>query len=158
MLYEQIQDKLSNPSPFTWINVFNSSSTNNGQRDIKVIVDTGAGITSLPQSVIDNLGPLTYTVIKVRSPLEKDKNKVFFKKLYKVRLEFLELQNTDEQSHEIEVIGIPKDYGIIGRDVLHRYKIVLDSKKEQWGFDCRWTDGKTCDGDNCILPVSSQNL
>lgn len=150
MQYEKIQDLISKPSPITSIDVFNPCSDRN-VKEIKAIVDTGAGITSLPEIVIENLGPLPYTEIKVKSPL--DKNRTSSKKLYKVRLEL-----RDGTSHEIEVLGISRNYGIIGRDVLHQYKIVLDSKKEQWGFDCRWTDGKTCDGDNCILPVSSQNL
>lgn len=148
MPYEQIQDELSKPTPITRIYVFNPSLDNMNGDEVKVIIDTGSGITSLPESIIRGLGTLEYTTINIRSPI--DENKVASKKLYKVRLEFLEIEDTDEKSHEIEVFAIPRDYGIIGRDVLHRYKIVLDSKKEQWGFECRWSDG-----DNCIVPISS---
>jgi hypothetical protein len=148
MPYERIQDPVSNPSPTTSIDVFNPSSNKNVKGfKVKAIVDTGAGITCLPESVIAKLGDLRYTLMNVRSPL--DKNKVIPKKQYLVRLE---LGGT---IHDIEAIGISKDYGIIGRDILHRYKIVLDSHNEQWGFDCRWNHGTTCDGDNCIVPISS---
>jgi predicted aspartyl protease len=146
--YEQIQDEFSNSSPITDIYVFNPSLDNMNGVKVKVIIDTGSGITSLPESVIENLGPLPYTKIKVKSPLDKDRTSS--KKLYTVRLKL-----RDGTSHEIAVLGIPRDYGIIGRDVLHLYKIVLDSKKGQWGFECRWNHGTTCDGDNCIVPISS---
>jgi hypothetical protein len=152
MPYEQIQDKLSNPSPITHIYVFNPFLDNRNGNKVKVIIDTGAGVTSLPESIIAGLGTLEYTIINIRSPL--DKSKVISKKLYRVHLE-LQDENEKPHEHEIEVLAIPRNYGIIGRDILDKYKIFLDSPNKQWGFKCRWNDRNTCDSDNCIVPISS---
>jgi predicted aspartyl protease len=130
--YEQIQDQHSNPSPFTWIDVSKPFSENGGQEKIKVIVDTGAGITSLPKSVIENLGLSIYSTIQVRSPL--DKNRIFYRKLYLARLEL----DGGSHEHEVQVIEIQKDYGIIGRDILNDHKIVLHAPPplKQWWMNC----------------------
>ena len=149
--YRQIQDGCSNPSPIRHINVFNPSSQNQCQRNVEVIADTGAGITSLPEKVIERLGFLRYTTINAKSPL--DRNRTIVVRLYSV---CLEIENGI--THNIDVLGITRDYGILGRDILNNYKIVLDSPNERWGFNCRWTLARTCDGDNCIIPISSQNL
>jgi hypothetical protein len=151
-LYRQIQDGYSKPSPITHIYVFNPSSQNQRQRNVvEVIADTGAGITSLPQEVIDALGPLQYTTINVRSPF--DRNRQTAMGLYSV---CLRIENGI--THEIEVLGIPRKYGILGRDILNNYKIVLDAPNRRWGFNCCWPLARTGDSDNCIIPISSQNL
>lgn len=149
--YRQIQDCRSMPSPFTHIDVFNPSSDKHCHEYVEVIADTGAGITSLPQNVIDALGPLQYTTINVRSPFDRNRQTAMV--LYSV---CLRIENGI--THEIEVLGIPRKYGILGRDILNNYKIVLDAPNSRWGFNCCWPLARTGDSDNCIIPISSQNL
>ena len=124
--YERIQDPVSNSSPVTRIEVSNPSNSTNRFRDIKAILDTGAGITSIPESIIEKLGALSYTVIRIRSPLE---NKTISKKLLLVKIEF------DGKAHEVKVLGIPKDYAVIGRDILNQYKIILDAPNKVWSIE-----------------------
>ena len=125
--YEKIQDPFSSPSPITLIKVLNPSSSMDGRENVKAILDTGAGITAIPQSIILRLGGLFYTTINVRLPLGI--NKITSTKLYSVIIEF------GEKLHEVRVIAIPKDYAIIGRDILNQYKIILDASNEVWSIE-----------------------
>ena len=67
---------------------------------------------------------------------------------YIVILEFQLGEHT--KTHEVEVFTISRDYGIIGRDIINQYKIVLDAPEKKWGIDCRWQSGITCDEHHCI--------
>jgi hypothetical protein len=149
--YRQIQDGYSKPSPITNIDVFNPSSEQHCKENLEVIADTGAGITSLPQKVIDALGPLQYTTINVRSPFDRNRQTAMGLYLVCLRIE-------NGITHQIRVLGIPRKYGILGRDILNNYKIVLDAPNGRWGFNCCWPLARTGDSDNCIIPISSQNL
>jgi predicted aspartyl protease len=144
MEYEQIQGKLSNPSPVMQIDVFNPSLNDKNVKAVNAVVDTGAGMTCLPKSVIEKLGKLEYTENYVGSPVPG--NKPTKEKFYRVRLGF---QNGKTyKSYEIEVIEIPRKYGIIGRDILNYYKIVLNAPLTKWGMDC------SCEEGGCILSKS----
>ena len=125
--YDKIQDSLSSPSPIAWIKVSNPYSSKNEVKNIKAILDTGAGKTCIPQSIIKELGSSVYTTIKVRSPL--DRNITTSIRLYSVTIEF------DGQENEVEVIGISEDYAIIGRDILNQYKITLNGPEETWSIE-----------------------
>ncbi len=131
-IYQQIQDTISRPSPITLINVFNPSSSDKNGKQVQALVDTGSGVTALPTSVINELGGLNYTTIQVRSPLDGNQIKKY---KYSVRLEL------DGRSHEVEVIAIQKPYGIIGRDILNYYKIVLNAPLTKWGMNCSCEEG-----------------
>lgn len=124
--YEQIQDPRSSPSPIARIEVLNPNSSEKRVENVKAILDTGSGITSIPESIIEKLGALSYTVIRIRSPLE---NKTISKKLLLVKIEF------DGKPHEVKVLGIPKDYAVIGRDILNQYKIILDAPNQVWSIE-----------------------
>lgn len=125
--YDKIQDSLSSPSPIAWIKVSNPYSSKNEVKNIKAILDTGAGKTCIPQSIIKELGSSVYTTIKVRSPL--DRNITTSIRLYSVTIEFY------GQKHEVEVFDIPRDYAIIGRDILNKYKIILDAPNGVWSIE-----------------------
>jgi hypothetical protein len=125
--YERIQDPLSIPSPIARIEVLNPNSSENRVKNVKAILDTGAGITSIPKSIIEKLGALNYTVIRIRSPL--DRNNILSRKLCRVIIEF------DGQENEVEVLDIQKDYAIIGRDILNKYKITLNGPEEAWSIE-----------------------
>jgi predicted aspartyl protease len=125
--YEQIQDNYSSPSPIARIKVSNPYSSKNEVKNVKAILDTGGGITCIPQSIIKELGSFVYTTIKVRSPL--DINKIILRRLYSVIIEF------DGQENAVEVLDIPKDYAIIGRNILNNYKIILNGPEETWSIE-----------------------
>jgi predicted aspartyl protease len=84
--YERIQDPLSSPSPIVLIEVLNPNSSENRVENVKAILDTGSGITVIPESIIEILGALDYTVIRIRSPL--DGNNISSRKLCRVIIEF----------------------------------------------------------------------
>jgi predicted aspartyl protease len=125
--YEQIKDSLSNPSPIARIEVSNPYDSKNKLKNVKAILETGAGVTSIPESIIKELGSLQYTTISVRSPL--DRNRIISKRLYSVIIEL------DGQENEVEVLTIPRDYAIIGRDILNQYKITLNGPEETWSIE-----------------------
>jgi hypothetical protein len=124
--YEKIQDPFSSPSPIALIEVLNPSSSTD-RVIVKAILDMGTGITAIPQSIIHRLGGLFYTTIDVRLPLEI--NKIISKELYSVIIEF------GEKLHEVKVLAIPKNYAIIGRDILNQHKIILDAPNEVWSVE-----------------------
>lgn len=125
--YEQIQDNHSCPSPIARIEVSNPYDSKNRLKNVKAILETGAGVTSIPESIIKELGSLQYTTISVRSPL--DRNRIISKRLYSVIIEL------DGQENEVEVLTIPRDYAIIGRDILNQYKITLNGPEETWSIE-----------------------
>jgi predicted aspartyl protease len=125
--YEQIKDSLSNPSPIARIEVSNPYDSKNKLKNVKAILETGAGVTSIPESIIKELGSLQYTTISVRSLL--DRNRIISKRLYSVIIEL------DGQENEVEVLTIPRDYAIIGRDILNQYKITLNGPEETWSIE-----------------------
>jgi predicted aspartyl protease len=125
--YEQIQDNHSCPSPIARIEVSNPYDSKNKLKNVKAILETGAGVTSIPESIIKELGSLQYTTISVRSLL--DRNRIISKRLYSIIIEL------DGQENEVEVLTIPRDYAIIGRDILNQYKITLNGPEETWSIE-----------------------
>jgi len=128
--YEKIQDPLSRPSPIARIEVSSPYDSTNRSKDIKAILDTGAGITVIPESIIEKLEKLKelpHRPVRVRSHL--DKNNTSYRILYRVIIEFY------GQENEIEVLAIPRDYAIIGRDILNQYKITLNGPEETWSIE-----------------------
>jgi predicted aspartyl protease len=125
--YERIQDPLSSPSPIARIEVLNPNSSEKRVENVKAILDTGVGITSIPQSIIEILGALAYTVIRIRSPL--DRNNISSRKLCRVIIKF------DGQETEVDVLDIPREYAVIGRDILNQHKIILDAPNEVWSIE-----------------------
>lgn len=129
--YQNIQDKLSPPSPIISISIRNPNSRSKNVK-IKAIVDTGSGITAIPENIVASLGRLNYSSDEFKNPL--DKGQIVMKKIYSV---IVELDNT--KTHELEVLPIPRKYGIIGRDILNQYKVILNAPRHPesiWGFNC----------------------
>ncbi len=94
--------------------------------DFVGMIDTGAAMTCLPEAVMEKLGPgLEYRVTTVRGAVAHRRSKVFTVNLRVEKCEFM----------EIEVLCLDKPFALIGRDVLNRYKIVLDGKGGSWSVD-----------------------
>lgn len=96
--------------------------------NINAIVDSGADMTCIPESVIQDLGNLIKSTIGLRDA----NGRVVDRDTYVVELTiFLDVVK------RVEVISIPKDHALIGRDILNEYKLVLDAPSTIWGLNCR---------------------
>jgi hypothetical protein len=90
------------------------------------MLDTGASTTLVPRELIRELGEdnLLYIDVEVFFPgLPPETHKAYVIGL------LIEGGCTFE---ELEVIPLDIDYVIIGRDVINRYKIVLDGPNNRW--------------------------
>ncbi len=119
----QHQDFLS---PDIVITVFNPSD-NSKNREVKAIFDTGAVMTCLPEKEIEKLGGLNYSSINVRGVNDI----TLERKTY-----FVNIQLGDNMFSNIEVVAIPKSYGVIGRDILNSFKVVFDGIDKEWIYAC----------------------
>ena len=114
-------------SPQTSIKLHNPS--NNLQNcDVDAIVDTGAVMTCIPESKISELGnSLIYSEIIVVGANGIQRKR----KTYRMKIKI-----ADHDCMELEVIAIPKEYALIGRDILNRHKVVLNAPRQLWGLGC----------------------
>lgn len=98
---------------------------------LRAIVDSGAVVTAIPKEIIKDLGNIV------------SDQKVYMKNadgsLRKVNTYHVKLQIGDEILTE-RVIAIPnKTYALIGRDILNKYKVVLDAvckPTSEWRLGC----------------------
>jgi predicted aspartyl protease len=115
---------------------------------VKAIVDTGAEMTVIPESIINSLigrsnnGFETYPII-----MENADGSCRECKTYRLHIAILNehgsCEDEDTIEHEIEVISLPdKEYALIGRDFLALYRVVLNFESEVWGF---------CNETNCQI-------
>lgn len=91
---------------------------------VEAIVDTGAVMTCLPARVIRKLGGdrLGYSYRQVGGALGTGRVKSYF----------INLKVADCDFPDIEVLALNKEYAIIGRDILNRYKVTLDAPNLKW--------------------------
>ena len=146
-----IQEKSSDQSFLMPARIFNPRQEEPDRIEVPMIIDTGSARTAIPQRAYLQLTsrvPLLYglTNMKMKSPLMPEET--ISTPSYIVILEFQLGEHT--KTHEVEVFTISRDYGIICRDIINQYKIVLDAPEKKWGIDCRWQSGITCDEHHCI--------
>ncbi len=106
--------KISNPSDFSKI------------CDVMGIIDSGAVMTCIPESILSQLGKLTYSSVSIRDI----NGNIINRKTY-----IIDIQIEDYQIKNVEVIVVPKRYTLIGRDIINQFKIVLDGPKLQWSIE-----------------------
>lgn len=117
------------PSPEAFIRLSNPGDSTK-MTSLLGIVDSGAVMTCIPESKIANLGNLEYSTIEVC-----DANGNWYgRKTYLVNL-FLE----NQVFGELEVIALPKNFALIGRDILNRNKIMLNASRDIWIYACSET-------------------
>ncbi|WXG39451.1 MAG: retroviral-like aspartic protease family protein [Candidatus Freyarchaeum deiterrae] len=114
MKYDTIKDP---PAPTIKVTIFNPISGNNVQ--YYGILDTGADDTAIPSNLIAELG-----LQKVR---KKDYIDVYGR-LVKEWTYYINVDFNNFLLEFIEVVALPQDEVIIGRDILNNFKIVLDGK------------------------------
>jgi len=89
---------------------------------VNAIVDTGADGTLIPQTILDQLGASLVDQIRVRSHWGEWRTM----KIYTVDIEVANMRLP-----VVEAAGDPGQEIILGRNVLNRLKLVLDSPSKQ---------------------------
>ena len=111
----QASIKLSNP--------INSSQS----CQVNAIVDTGAVMTCIPESAIKKLDKsLVYSKIQVRE---------FNGNIQERKTYFINISIANYEHKNIEVLAIPKEYALIGRDILNQHKVILDAPNQRWSLN-----------------------
>ncbi|ELS03983.1 Retroviral aspartyl protease [Xenococcus sp. PCC 7305] len=95
---------------------------------VKAIVDTGISMTCIPESVIVDLGKLlVYSRVKVRDA----NGNIRTAKTYMIDVAIADDKGQYKYLYcNIEVVAIPKEYGLIGRDILNKHSVTLNSSSE----------------------------
>lgn len=112
------------PSPEAFIIVSNPDDSAK-KITIPAIVDSSAVMTCIPESTVKHLGSLSYSTIRVRDV----NNNIRERKTYYVNIQLGDYPTPFKQ---IEVVATPKDYALIGRDILNQLIVVLDAPNEVW--------------------------
>ena len=116
--------------PQCLIHIYNPSDASTGL-DISAIIDSGAPATCIPEECVRQLGNL------VRLPpvdLKTSTNEIFSAKVYIIGLRFPEFEASFP---DLMVISIPNiKYARIGRDILNRYKVVMDGPSSIFRLSC----------------------
>jgi predicted aspartyl protease len=113
-------------APGCQIEVYNPSKLRNRNNCI-AIIDSGADMTCVPESIVSELGNLSTSRVGMRQPNGDIVEKHTF--VINIRIgnyDFL----------HVEVIPIFKEYGLIGRDIINQYKISLNAPRMSWGLNC----------------------
>lgn len=140
--YGNIQGSTDKPRPKAYLKVVNpSSSSRYGEVEaIEAIVDSGATMTCIPESIIARVGYLEYSHQKVRDA----NNNVVLRKSY-----ILNITIGNYTFNDLEVIGFSKSYALLGCDILNQSKIMLDAPNNRWIYNCPGqcleSDGTTVD-------------
>ncbi len=122
-------------SPDAQLEIINPAKPSQNDK-VNAIVDSGAMITCLPESTVNNIGELEYDIVEARTA----NGKIVSLKKYIVHITISNDDNSNSCQHEVQdiaVLAIPnKGYALIGRDIINDYKVVLDAPKGQWGLRC----------------------
>lgn len=93
------------------------------------IIDTGASITCVPISIIDDLGKdnLISKPTGVKGALNNRRSKSY-RETY-----IVDIKLGNCYFEKMKVLVLPgMDYALIGRDILNNYKITFDAQNDSW--------------------------
>ena len=96
-------------------------------------LDTGADISGVPAEVLAELGVPPYGEIRIRGAQDAAGRAV--------PTYFVEMSIGDEKLFALEVVAIPKEYVLVGRDLLNGYILHADGPKLE--FDLTLPDRAT---------------
>lgn len=102
------------PAPVVDLRVSNGSSV----ETVEAIVDSGADATCVPEQVAERLELQPISTLLVGGAGARAENRLVYRAL-SIGLEHIALDN-------FAVIGMPIDYGIVGRDLMNRFRVRLD--------------------------------
>ncbi len=122
--YGYIQNK-EFAGPETSLKVLNPSDSSKTVT-VAAVVDSAAVMTCIPESQVQQLGNLNYSSIQIR-----DLNNTIAEK----RTYIIDIELNNHRFSNVEVIAISKDYALIGRDILNKFKIILDAPNLQWSIE-----------------------
>ena len=101
----------------------------------KALIDTGATITCVPESLINQIGraKLVATIKDVRGAFGDRKTKTERESYV------LDIRLDKCHFREIEVVVLPpdKEYALIGRDILNDFSITFDGPNSSWQVDAK---------------------
>ena len=126
-LYYGNTQSLDCVSPDASIKIINPDNTST-KRPVNAIVDSGAMMTCIPESMIKKLGQLRYSFVNARD---------FNGNITQKYTYYINIELETELFTKVEVIAHAKDYALIGRDILNRKKVTLDAPEEVWIYDCQ---------------------
>lgn len=116
------------PRPECPLTVSNPSDSTKSTPIDNAIADTGADITWIPESKIQQLGSLKYTEIKSK----------FADGSISIRRKYLvTIQIANDLYERCEVLASPTNTTLIGRDILNNYKLSFDGRQDK----CKWKLG-----------------
>ncbi len=111
------EDKTENPpAPFISVQVRHMNYPERA-RELPAKLDTGADISAIPDSVIRTLGLREAERLLVSG---------FDGRIVQVVLYAVQIDLPNGQNLEINALGIPADYILLGRDVLNLLRLLLD--------------------------------
>lgn len=112
------------PSPAIQLHIY-SPLDKNMKASVEAIIDSASPITCIPEELIDEIGAdnLEYEVINVRGATGRRTEMQTL--IVNLRLASCNFRN-------ISVLLIPKQYALIGRDIINKYKITLNGLKKEW--------------------------
>ncbi len=110
------------PAPLVDVTVENPH-TPDRRVTLQAIIDTGADITAIPESVVSQLLLQVSERIKVAGLDGKQSTLPTF---------IVNIRMTDLTIERVEVIGWPSEEIVLGRDLLSNFEIFLDGKNRQF--------------------------
>jgi hypothetical protein len=93
---------------------------------VEAIVDTGASITCLPVASVGELGLQDYGYVIVQAALGEPEE---------ASTAYVEIDLGAFTLNDREVLLYNRPYALIGRDILNRFRIVLDAPQALWSLD-----------------------
>jgi hypothetical protein len=93
---------------------------------IEVILDTGAAMTVLPASLLDEVDLSEYGKINVLGAVGK---------IEEALTAFVSLQIGPFLILDQEVVILDRPYGLLGRDVVNAFRLELDAPKSLWKIE-----------------------
>jgi predicted aspartyl protease len=101
----------------------------------KALIDTGASITCVPQTLINQIGraKLVATVKKVRGAFGDHKTNTERESyVLDIRLDKCHFRGI-----EVVVLSPDREYALIGRDILNGYSVTFDGPNSLWQVDAK---------------------
>ena len=117
------------------LDIGNPRERNKIAKKVDAVADTGADMTMIPDSLIGSLGNLIEGEIRCGGV-----NGIAIRKTYLV-----DITVDNYPFNSIEVVAIPKNHALIGRDILNQHKASFDASENCWRLEC---------GGNCTLTSS----
>lgn len=109
------------PAPTYHMTIFSRSSDLISR--IEMIIDSGAEITCIPNTIIPSLGKLKKGEVTAESFSGTTSDLISY---------FVEIEFLGKRFNNLEVVPVDVDHGYLGRDVLNHFRLILDAPQASW--------------------------